>query len=221
MCSRDADHFTKLSEQLEAHKFIPTIRFTVGLFIFFIALVSNIISDSILRNLRKPGDNKYYIPKGFLFEYVSCPNYFCEICEWFGFSVATNYYPAAILFWLVCVILLPLIYLSFLLVSILLLFSFSYAIILQSHISGLSSISPLVLSAPIDGINANSKIIPKTAKLSFQTSSEHIYSSLYSFSLRFFSIHSLHSCVLSQNCIIKIMMMIDKKYYNNKAHYNI
>lgn len=29
------------------------------------------------------------IPKGFLFEYVSQPNYFGEIVQWFGYGIMT------------------------------------------------------------------------------------------------------------------------------------
>ena len=102
MCYRDASHFDAISQELLSHDTRTLIMFTCGLSIFFIALCSNIKSDAILRNLRKPGDNEYHIPKGFLFNYISCPNYFSEIVEWFGFALTTKFHQAAVLFWLVC-----------------------------------------------------------------------------------------------------------------------
>ncbi len=44
----------------------------------------------ILANLRKPGDKGYKIPKGFLFNYVTCANYTCEVWGWLLFTVATQ-----------------------------------------------------------------------------------------------------------------------------------
>ena len=40
-----------------------------GVLIFFTGMIINIHSDSILRNLRKPGEKDYKIPKGGLFNY--------------------------------------------------------------------------------------------------------------------------------------------------------
>ena len=48
----------------------------------------NIHSDDILINLRRE-NQKYFIPRGGLFNYVSSPNYFGEIIEWFGFFIMT------------------------------------------------------------------------------------------------------------------------------------
>ena len=40
--------------------------------------------------------NEYKIPKGGLYEYISCPNYFGEIIEWVGFAVMTWSLPGLI-----------------------------------------------------------------------------------------------------------------------------
>lgn len=58
-------------------------------FVGFWALfeVCNLISHIQLRNLRKPGSTERKIPRGFLFEFVSCPNYTCEILGWVFFSL--------------------------------------------------------------------------------------------------------------------------------------
>lgn len=61
-----------------------------GLVIFFVGLVINIKSDNKLISLREENkDNKYVIPNGGLFNYISCPNFFGEIIEWLGFAIIT------------------------------------------------------------------------------------------------------------------------------------
>lgn len=64
------------------------IIFTSGFFIFLLGGFINIQSDDILINLRRE-NQKYFIPTGGLFNYVSSPNYFGEIMEWFGFFIMT------------------------------------------------------------------------------------------------------------------------------------
>lgn len=64
-------------------------QFIIGTLVFIAGMVINIQSDSIIRNLRKPGDTKHYLPKGGMFKYVSSANYFGELLEWTGFAVAT------------------------------------------------------------------------------------------------------------------------------------
>ncbi len=64
-------------------------QFIIGTAIFIAGFVININSDSIIRNLRKPGDSKHYLPKGGLYNYVTSANYFGEILEWIGFAVLT------------------------------------------------------------------------------------------------------------------------------------
>ena len=63
--------------------------FILGTVIFFAGMVINIKSDSIIRNLRKPGDTKHYIPRGGMYRYVTCGNYFGEVTEWLGYAILT------------------------------------------------------------------------------------------------------------------------------------
>lgn len=51
-------------------------------------------SDTILRELRADGGTGYKIPTGFLYEYISCPNYAGEIMEWIGYSILAWNLPA-------------------------------------------------------------------------------------------------------------------------------
>jgi very-long-chain enoyl-CoA reductase len=58
--------------------------------------VGNFLSHVILSSLRKRPSDGYSIPRGFLFNYVTCANYTFEIWGWILFSVATKSLPAAI-----------------------------------------------------------------------------------------------------------------------------
>ncbi|XP_067111895.1 3-oxo-5-alpha-steroid 4-dehydrogenase 1 isoform X1 [Osmerus mordax] len=62
--------------------------FILGSALWLVGWLVNIHSDHILRNLRKPGETGYKIPRGGLFEYVSGANFFGEITEWAGFALA-------------------------------------------------------------------------------------------------------------------------------------
>ncbi|EFJ53040.1 hypothetical protein VOLCADRAFT_72272 [Volvox carteri f. nagariensis] len=56
--------------------------------------LGNLRSHIILSNLRKPGEKDYKIPRGFLFNYVTCANYTFEIWGWLLFSGAVQSIPA-------------------------------------------------------------------------------------------------------------------------------
>lgn len=77
----------------------PTQVYTALAF-FVLFELGNLISHIQLRNLRPEGTTVRRIPRGFLFELVSCPNYTCEILAWVCFSLMTQS-VAAFLFTLV------------------------------------------------------------------------------------------------------------------------
>ncbi|HNF47758.1 MAG TPA: DUF1295 domain-containing protein [Chitinophagales bacterium] len=60
-------------------------HFIAGVFLFILGFVINLKADDMLIHLRKPDETGYKIPRGFLFEYISCPNHFGEIIEWLGY----------------------------------------------------------------------------------------------------------------------------------------
>lgn len=60
-----------------------------GILFFVSGMLINIHSDHVLRNLRKPGETGYKIPRGGMFEFVSGANFFGEMLEWIGFAIAT------------------------------------------------------------------------------------------------------------------------------------
>jgi len=61
----------------------------LGLSMFVIGWSINFNADGILRNLRKPGETAYKIPRGGMFEFVSGANFFGEIVEWIGYTIAS------------------------------------------------------------------------------------------------------------------------------------
>lgn len=48
----------------------------------------------MLRDLRPAGTTLRVIPRGFLFERVSCPHYSFEICSWIGFALVAQTWAA-------------------------------------------------------------------------------------------------------------------------------
>ncbi len=64
-------------------------RFALGAVVFLAGWFINVQSDQILLSLRKPGESGYRIPRGGMYRWISCPNYFGEILEWTGWAIAT------------------------------------------------------------------------------------------------------------------------------------
>jgi 3-oxo-5-alpha-steroid 4-dehydrogenase 1 len=71
-------------------------RFLLGAGLFVVGFVVNVKADDTLINLRAPGESGYAIPRGGLFEYVSCPNFLGEIVEWIGFAIMSWSLPGAV-----------------------------------------------------------------------------------------------------------------------------
>ena len=68
-------------------------RFLVGVVLFIVGFVIHFTSDRALIRLRGPGETGYRVPRGRLFDQVTCPNYLGEMIEWAGFAVATWSFP--------------------------------------------------------------------------------------------------------------------------------
>lgn len=64
-------------------------RFIFGAIVFVIGYRTNRKADAMLAALRKPGETGYKIPRGWLYEKISCPNYFGEFLVWTGWAIAT------------------------------------------------------------------------------------------------------------------------------------
>lgn len=69
------------------------LHVVLGLMIFLGGMYINRTSDNHLISLRKQQIG-YQIPYGGFFKYISCPNHFGEIVEWFGFALIAWNLPA-------------------------------------------------------------------------------------------------------------------------------
>ncbi len=65
----------------------------LGGLVFLLGWGINVWADRALRRLRAPGERGYTIPRGGLYELISCPNYLGEILEWIGWAIATLSLP--------------------------------------------------------------------------------------------------------------------------------
>ncbi|PKI46564.1 hypothetical protein CRG98_032906 [Punica granatum] len=70
---------------------VSDCQMKIGFGFGMLCQVSNLYCHIILRNLRGPDGNGWYqIPRGFLFNIVTCANYTTEIYQWLGFNIATQ-----------------------------------------------------------------------------------------------------------------------------------
>lgn len=72
-------------------------RFYAGAALFALGFYMNQHADHILFHLRKPGETGYKIPQGGMYRWISCPNYFGEMVEWFGWALLC-FSPAGLAF---------------------------------------------------------------------------------------------------------------------------
>lgn len=79
-----------------ALSWLATTPFILGTIIFFAGMAINLHSDHIIRNLRKPGDTRHYIPRKGFYRYVTAANYFGEFTEWTGFALLTWSLPGLV-----------------------------------------------------------------------------------------------------------------------------
>lgn len=75
---------------------LRSLPFIAGVVIFAAGMFINIQSDTIIRNLRQPGDTSHYLPKGGMFRYVAGANYLGEFMEWAGFALLTWSWAGAV-----------------------------------------------------------------------------------------------------------------------------
>ncbi|KAK4756755.1 hypothetical protein SAY87_006882 [Trapa incisa] len=70
---------------------VSDLQMKIGFGFGILCQISNLYCHIILRNLRSPdGNGGYQIPRGFLFNIVTCANYTTEIYQWLGFNIATQ-----------------------------------------------------------------------------------------------------------------------------------
>ena len=66
----------------------------LGSAVFVLSELGNARAHRMLRDLRPAGTKARVIPRGFLFERVSCPHYLFEILSWVGFALVTQTWAA-------------------------------------------------------------------------------------------------------------------------------
>ncbi|OHD55887.1 MAG: hypothetical protein A2Y33_08630 [Spirochaetes bacterium GWF1_51_8] len=64
-------------------------RFILGAALFIAGYVVNRWADSVILRLKRNSPGTYSLPKGGMYELVSCPNYFGELVIWLGWAVMT------------------------------------------------------------------------------------------------------------------------------------
>jgi 3-oxo-5-alpha-steroid 4-dehydrogenase 1 len=78
-------------------------RFISGTLLFFAGMYINLSSDEKLIHLRRTNPDEYKIPRGGMFNLISCPNFFGEMVEWLGYAVLCWSLPALSFFvWTFC-----------------------------------------------------------------------------------------------------------------------
>ena len=70
-------------------EWLQSAPFCIGLVVFAAGMLINIHSDAVLRSLRAPGETGYKIPYGGMYRWISAPNYFGELVQWFGWAIMT------------------------------------------------------------------------------------------------------------------------------------
>ena len=70
-------------------RWLWSVRFLYGTMLFLAGMFISRVADLALINLRRRGDVGYMIPRGVLFEELSCPNYLGEMLMWIGWAVLT------------------------------------------------------------------------------------------------------------------------------------
>jgi protein-S-isoprenylcysteine O-methyltransferase Ste14 len=73
-------------------------QFIAGMILFITGFAINKTADEKLRAFRTVNPQEYVIPRGWLFEKISCPHYFGEIIEWGGWAIMTWSLPGLAFF---------------------------------------------------------------------------------------------------------------------------
>ena len=90
-------YFTEYSSD-----WISSPIFISGLTLFLIGMFINMKSDYYIASMKKIKGPGYHIPDGFLYKYISAPNYFGEIIEWIGWAILTwSISGAVFLIWVI------------------------------------------------------------------------------------------------------------------------
>lgn len=105
-------YLSSASAQSFLHDAFSRPLFWAGVGLWAMGFVGNILHDEVLLSIRRKAKAKgkakeddvsgkskdakphYAVPHGFLYSYISYPNYFCEWIEWLGFALAASPLPS-------------------------------------------------------------------------------------------------------------------------------
>ncbi|KAI0318214.1 3-oxo-5-alpha-steroid 4-dehydrogenase-domain-containing protein [Amylostereum chailletii] len=106
-----ASYLSASSTSIYLQNAFASPRFWLGVTMWALGFVGNVVHDEILLDIRRKAKAKgkgrevtdgkkspsvgehYAIPQGLLYQYISYPNYFCEWIEWLGFAIAASPSP--------------------------------------------------------------------------------------------------------------------------------
>lgn len=74
-----------------------------GILLYALGELGNLQTHLTLMNLRSPGSTERAIPRGALFDMVTCPNYMTETVSWLGIWLVSNFNLAVLLFVVIAV----------------------------------------------------------------------------------------------------------------------
>ncbi|KAJ3800557.1 hypothetical protein GGU11DRAFT_742363 [Lentinula aff. detonsa] len=92
-------------QYLQPENTFASLQFYIGMFLWAVGFLGNFWADEILTDIRRKGvlrgkegkisnGTEYYgIPNGFLYRWISFPNYLCEWVEMFGWALAAAPVP--------------------------------------------------------------------------------------------------------------------------------
>ena len=81
-------HFV-LHQDWYGQEWLTSWNFIAGSLLFALGYYITKRSDRILAGLRTDATDDYQIPRGFLYRYVSSPNYLGETVQWLGWTLMT------------------------------------------------------------------------------------------------------------------------------------
>lgn len=75
-------------------EYVIDYKIIIFIIMFFIAELNNLRSHLILNRLKANNNGQRGIPRGGMFEYVSCAHYFWELISWTSFALMTRIIPS-------------------------------------------------------------------------------------------------------------------------------
>jgi very-long-chain enoyl-CoA reductase len=70
----------------------------LGVALFAIGELGNLYTHDVLKGLRRPGTTDRGIPRGFVFDLVTCPNYMFECMAWIGVALVNRSLSTVVFF---------------------------------------------------------------------------------------------------------------------------